>query len=261
MLMLETRNPALARLSRLKVAEYDKSDFGDHHFMSTRQRVKRSLKPWLYGALSVRYRLPHTSGSEVLLSFDDGPDPEITPAVLERLAHYEARAIFFIVGCRISRAPHLLEQIESHGHIIGNHTHEHRARYSFGEYKRDLIQSQELIASLTGTKPTFFRPPAGRLAPACLWTARQLGLRTVLWSVDTSDWSLKCQRDAEKRGDEVAQRIRPRDIVLLHDDNKHVLTVLDKLLPQLCARQIGLARGVEVITEPRRADEHRNNHD
>ena len=86
------------------------------------------LKALIPRAANVR-RLRRRAGNAVLLTFDDGPDPEVTPGVLERLDAYGAKAVFFVVGRRVKRAPHLLMRMAERGHLIGNHSHLHRPGY------------------------------------------------------------------------------------------------------------------------------------
>jgi peptidoglycan/xylan/chitin deacetylase (PgdA/CDA1 family) len=94
----------------------------------------------------------------VLLTFDDGPHPDVTPAVLDRLRTYQARALFFIVGSRIEKAPEMLNRILAEGHRIGNHSFEHRLEKDprLISYYFDVRRCQSQLAQLTGTTPAFF---------------------------------------------------------------------------------------------------------
>ncbi len=214
-----------------------------------RQRGKTILKHTLFRALAVVRKLGKSAGNAVLLTFDDGPDPEVTRAVLERLKKHHARAIFFVVGRRIRRAPELLETILEHGHLLGNHTYEHPrgGKQSWRAHVNDVVKCQELVERLTGWPPVWFRPPLGRTTVGSLLAPKWLGLRTMYWSVDCSDWQLRDEADAHAAGAELAARVGPGDIVLLHDDNPCVLTVLDHLLPALAARGCDLSRAVRTM--------------
>src|SRR5947207_11627153 len=101
--------------------------------------------------------------NSVLLTFDDGPHRESTPIVLELLKEHKARAVFFIVGARIQRAPHLLKRILEEGHALGNHSYSHplERQHWFGAYLQDLRKCQNAIEQLTHQRPKFFRPPLG----------------------------------------------------------------------------------------------------
>lgn len=215
---------------------------------STLQRRRRSLlraaaRKWVLAAFGVRERLADCDG--LLLTFDDGPDPEVTPAVLDLLAKYNARAVFFVVGNRIPRAPHMLSRILAEGHVIGNHTYEHPLDHvpPLTEYYRDVRECQEVLESLTGQRPTLFRPPLGSVTLGSLLAPRLMGLRTLLWSIDVDDWKLRRDADAVHAGNRLAASAGPGDIVLLHDDNPCVVTLLDTALLRLRERQLTLDKG------------------
>jgi peptidoglycan/xylan/chitin deacetylase (PgdA/CDA1 family) len=183
-------------------------------------------------------RLPPAAGRDVLLTFDDGPHRRVTPQVLDRLREYGVRAVFFVVGRRIEQAPELLRRIVTEGHVIGNHSfrHERVQPLDFLGYRRDLLRCQALIERHSGTRPRLFRPPFGQLSPASLAAPPSLGLRTVGWSLDSDDWRCKTAAGAQQAADSILQRLMPRDIVLLHDDNPAVLTILDRILPVMTLR-------------------------
>lgn len=194
-----------------------------------RSRIKDSLPSVVW-----RSRLEPESGDSVLLTFDDGPHPDVTPAVLDRLRDYHVPAVFFVVGRRVAAAPHLLRRIEAEGHEIGNHSFLHVAsrRLGFWGYRHDLQCCQEVVTGRTGRRPTLFRPPFGELSPTTLAAAHSLGLRPVGWSLDVEDW--RCRTPATARGaaERLLREVRGRDIVLLHDDHEGVLTILDRVLPE-----------------------------
>jgi peptidoglycan/xylan/chitin deacetylase (PgdA/CDA1 family) len=182
----------------------------------------------------------------LLLTFDDGPDPVVTPAVLDQLAKYDARAVFFIVGNRIQRAPHLLRRIVDEGHVIGNHSFRHPLDRNPGlmGYYRDLVECQSILESHTGRRPALFRPPLGSLTMGSLLAPRLAGLRTLLWSVDVEDWKLRRDEDAVRAGHRLAETAGPSDVVLLHDDNSCVVTLLKTALPRFRERQIDLGKAL-----------------
>jgi peptidoglycan/xylan/chitin deacetylase (PgdA/CDA1 family) len=209
-----------------------------------RSTVKRAV----LRACSVVRRLDRRAGKSVLLTFDDGPHPEITPAVLDRLQSYDARAVFFVVGYLIRRAGprgrELLNRALAEGHLLGNHTYRHDPyrKVSLRSYVRDLRDCQQLVADLTGERPKLFRPPLGSLTVQTLFAPKVLGLKTVYWSVECDDWQLQNAADARAYGERLADTVCAGDIVTLHDNNPHVVTVLDALLPKLAARGWDLGR-------------------
>ena len=189
----------------------------------------------------------------VLLTFDDGPHPESTPAALRLLKEYGARAIFFVVGARIERAPHLLRRILDEGHALGNHSfaHPNDGEPALSAYVKDLAKCQEHVERLTGERPKFFRPPHGRFSPTSFVAPKLLGLKTVLWSVDAHDWGLKAERDArgaaERLKETLAASPRRNDIVLMHDDHPYVETILGAALPLLAAQGCDLHSALDAI--------------
>lgn len=177
----------------------------------------------------------------LLLTFDDGPHPEVTPAVLDRLDAHGARAVFFIVGNRIERAPDLLPEIRRRGHLIGNHSYEHNgSRLGTRGYFRDLKRCQEEVAHLTGERPRLHRPPRGRINLATLLAPPLLGLRTLHWSVEIRDLNIRSSSEARSGAEQLRRLCRPGDVVLLHDNNPHVIDVLDTALPILRHRGLDL---------------------
>jgi peptidoglycan/xylan/chitin deacetylase (PgdA/CDA1 family) len=188
------------------------------------------------------WKLRRAAGNAVLFTFDDGPHPDTTPGVLDRLKQYNARAIFFVVGNRIPRAPHLLERIVREGHLIGNHTFTHPLDRSMGlrEYEEDLVRCQQEVFRLSGAHPKFHRPPMGQVSLASVIAPRRLGLRNLFWSCIARDWLFNSDEAAHQRADELARSIQPRDILLFHDERTTTLAALDRLLPALTARGINL---------------------
>jgi peptidoglycan/xylan/chitin deacetylase (PgdA/CDA1 family) len=211
----------------------------------TRNRIKRLL----FRTLAVKQTLGSRAGNAVLLTFDDGPHADVTPGVLERLERHGVRAAFFVVGKRIRRAPDLLPQIVRAGHTLGNHTFAHVLDRSLGlkGYIQDIGKCQVLVESLTGIAPRLFRPPQGRTTFGSLAAPMLLGLKTVRWSVDPQDWRLRQAAEARALGERLVGKIGAGDIVLLHDDNPCVLTVLDVLLPGLIERGFDLRSGVSLL--------------
>lgn len=198
-----------------------------------RWNPKQLLRRSLLAVAGVRQRISAEQG--VLLTFDDGPDPEVTPQVLELLAEYNAKAIFFVVGSRIPRAPEMLDRIVAEGHTIGNHTFRHPLDGipGFVDYYRDVRECQLAIKRKIGVEPRLFRPPLGALSSGGLLAPMMLGLTTLMWSVDVRDWTLRRSDDAVTAGEQLASQTRPGDVVLLHDDNRHVLRLLATALPQI----------------------------
>ena len=153
----------------------------------------------------------------VALTFDDGPHPEGTPAVLECLAAASVQATFFLVGAQVERRPQLAARIEAAGHDIGLHCQEHRSLLRLGprQTRADLLRAAAAIEAATGARVRLYRPPYGVLNAAALATARREGWETWLWRREGRDWQARAT--AESIADRLLRRIRPGDVLLLHD--------------------------------------------
>lgn len=208
----------------------------------------KKIKPILPSNFIVQ-KLPPSQPNCVLLTFDDGPDPRITPKVLELLEAHRARAVFFAVGRRIEKAPQVLKMVRDQGHLIGNHTyiHSNTKQPWFFEYWQDLIRCQELIGNHIGRKPKVFRPPGGRISLTSLVLSRLLGMKIVLWSLEAGDWRCRTPDQAKRIGEFLIEKTSPRDIVLLHDDNQNVLSILEMILPFMEAHKLDLHNGIEFL--------------
>jgi peptidoglycan-N-acetylglucosamine deacetylase len=142
----------------------------------------------LRGALGVQDST--ADGTGYALTFDDGPHPQGTPAVLEVLAEAGATATFFLVGEQVRRDPALAGELVAAGHGIGLHCDRHRnlLRLTPWQVREDVLRAQDAIERATGRTPTLYRPPYGALNAAALGLARRRGWRTLLWSHWGRDW-------------------------------------------------------------------------
>jgi len=161
-------------------------------------------------------RLPG-AGREVALTFDDGPHPEVTPAVLDRLDRRGARATFFCIGRKVAAHPELAAEIHRRGHRIENHTYSHPnafGLYGSSAMEREIRAAQDAIAAATGRAPRLFRAPVGIRNP---WLDRVLartGLRLVSWTRRGLD---TVGTDVERISGRLLGGLAAGDILLLHD--------------------------------------------
>lgn len=180
----------------------------------------------------------------VALTFDDGPDPVRTPALLDVLAEANAPATFFLLGDAVEMHPDVVARMASEGHELGNHTYCHRylplARSRSVE--RELAKTDRAIADATGHVPKVARPPWGGRSP---WTVRafaRLAKRLVLWDVNSYDWK---GRPAAQVVERVLERTRPGSIILMHearDGGEETIEAVRQLIPAL------RARGYQLVT-------------
>jgi peptidoglycan/xylan/chitin deacetylase (PgdA/CDA1 family) len=156
--------------------------------------------------------------NRVALSFDDGPDPEVTPRVLDALAKYDTRATFFAIGRSLAARPQLARDIVAAGHELGNHSWRHsrfQSLFSRREQEREIEYCARAIGALTGARSQpLYRPPMGIKSPPLARAAQRRQLTLVAWSLHSHDSRLS---DPEAIARRVLSRLRPGDIVLLHD--------------------------------------------
>ncbi|HEY5927513.1 MAG TPA: polysaccharide deacetylase family protein [Kofleriaceae bacterium] len=174
----------------------------------------------------------------VALTFDDGPDPLRTPALLDALAELGAPATFFLLGKRVDEHPALAARIAREGHELGNHTYSHpylplsRSK----TVARELAATDAAIARATGIVPVLARPPYGGRSPRNVCVFDRKGKRVVLWDVNSFDWKGKCAATIAER---VLARVRPGSIILLHEaraGGEVTVEAVRLLVPALRAR-------------------------
>jgi peptidoglycan/xylan/chitin deacetylase (PgdA/CDA1 family) len=170
----------------------------------------------LCAPLGISRTLPLGS-RDVALTFDDGPHPQGTPAVLEILAAHGATATFFLVGEQVQRHRSVAAEIAAAGHAIALHGFRHRNLLTVPPraLAADLDHAHALIAEATGQAPSVYRPPFGIFSPAGLAIARRRGWEPMLWSQWGKDWRrfTKPQTIARR----VTASVAPGDVLLLHD--------------------------------------------
>ncbi len=197
--------------------------------------------PLLARALSHQQRVlfqVRTRAPEVALTFDDGPHPTLTPAVLDVLARHDARATFFLLGGRVEEHPDAARALVAAGHEPGNHgwADEPAVLRSRARYRRSLDRTSAAIRAATGVAPTLTRPGSGLVRPAQVRDATALGMRTVLGSVAVPDAEV---RDVGVAVRFVLDRVRPGSVVVLHEGlqaRHRVVDLLEGLLPELSER-------------------------
>jgi peptidoglycan/xylan/chitin deacetylase (PgdA/CDA1 family) len=185
----------------------------------------------------VMRRLP--SDGMLALTFDDGPNPAITPQLLDLLDRHEARATFFLIGQFARACPALVRDIAARGHAIGNHTETHPRLLFLSprQVLKELVDCQQSIAGITGTAPSLMRPPFGARGPQLRTAIEQSGLEQVVtWTRLLHDWSPRGKQRLIAR----LRCVRGGEVLVFHDgshtaldaDRTATLRALEHWLPR-----------------------------
>lgn len=166
-------------------------------------------------ALALPRTLPGATG--VALTFDDGPHPVGTPAILELLARHRATATFFVVGEQVRKRPALVARLRAQGHQVALHGDRHRLQLKLGRATLldDLQRGTAAIEDAVGERPRWHRPPYGIYSPSGLAAARAAGLEPLLWSRWGKDW--RGQTTPARIARRALRGLLPGDVILLHD--------------------------------------------
>lgn len=207
----------------------------------------------LFGSTVCRTNSPR----KLAITFDDGPNPAITPRLLDLLDRYQAKATFFVIGRFVRECPDLVKETAARGHSIGNHTDAHRnlTWLSPSQVTVELRLCHHAIANAVGAPAKWFRPPYGFRNPWVIPAATELGCKTAMWTLIPGDW---LERPAEwliRRMQPIATHAQRNtgankastgDVLCLHDgyhkelncDRTRTLAALELWLPRW--RDLGL---------------------
>lgn len=185
-----------------------------------------------------------TSEKLIALTFDDGPMPRYTPAILDILAEKKVRATFMVVGERVEANPDLFRREMAGKHEIGNHTWSHQVlpMTDRAGVDREMRRTDEIIEKLSGKRPTLFRPPRGCISGDCLTVASRLEYDVLMWSLQLHEDAF----DAAGNVSYVAGKLVPGTVLLAHDYGNASRAVGLKALPGLI--DAVRARGYEFVT-------------
>lgn len=197
-------------------------------------------------------RLPAaaTARNEIALTIDDGPDPVVTPQVLDLLDRHAVQATFFCIGELAARYPDLCREIVSRGHAVENHSQHHRHYFSVMGPRglaRELHAAQETLTRICGQRPLFFRAPAGLRNPFLEPVLARFGLRLASWSARGFDTRID---DAERVKSSLLRGLRAGAILLLHDGHaartSRGVPIILEVLPAVL--DAAAAAGLRVVT-------------
>jgi len=183
------------------------------------------------GSASELHQLGSASRA-VVLTFDDGPHPKITPWILDQLDRVGAKATFFLVGKQVDLYPELVREIVARGHTVGSHSYTHRnmRKLNGWEIERELVRSRAAIRRASGINVTLFRPPGGHYDEAVRQATGLWGYTTVFWTANISNYAGQPARYV-KTG--LVGDIQPGGICLLHNGEDETVQILPDLLQEL----------------------------
>jgi len=215
-----------------------------------------------YGAVNSRAQLfgetlyRTSSPRKLAITFDDGPNPSLTPKLLDLLEKYDAKSTFFLIGKFVRECPDLVRETAARGHLIANHTQTHPNLFwlSPALIRSEMEQCSGAIGEILGTPPRWFRPPYGFRNPWVVSTATELSMRTVMWTLLPGDWKLRpletlihnLQPIVNHAQQNRAQSQGAGDVLCLHDgghrglnaDRTNTLKALEYCVPRW--RDVGL---------------------
>lgn len=169
----------------------------------------------------------------IAITFDDGPDPHLTPAILDILDEYSVKATFFVVGKNAKAYPDLIDREIAAGHEIGNHTYSHKYLGGAGceLTKSEISACDSMIFEHDEYCTKLFRPPGGIMNDDIPGICTSMGYSVVLWSVDTRDWS---GRSAPEIINEIMKHVTDGAVILMHDGVRgHTAEALIRVIPEL----------------------------
>ena len=201
------------------------------------------------------FRKGRTAG-QIAFTFDDGPDPSYTPQLLDLLKKHETKATFFVLGRKAEQYPDIIRRIHEEGHQLGIHNYTHHSNWFMTPWtitKRHIDHSATIVKRITGTYPTFYRPPWGMIN---IFDFLRLKKQTiVLWSVMASDW--RSNIGPQRLKSVLLQNITSGSVILLHDSGdtfganydapKYMMEALDEVLFEIKRQGLTCIRVDEMI--------------
>lgn len=195
-------------------------------------KLAKKVLPLVIPEHRILWRRSGADGA-IHLTFDDGPNPQYTPVVLDILDKFAMKATFFLVAERTRGREDLVREIMARGHAIGNHSYSHRMLpdLTINELPGEIDRAQGVLAEIIGRPIAMYRPPRGRMSATALRYLMRRRLQIVMWSIDSLDYHRDSCSDVLER----MQIMEPGagDITLFHDDNPFTVKVLPVLLERV----------------------------
>ncbi|WP_169735789.1 polysaccharide deacetylase family protein [Clostridium lundense] len=179
----------------------------------------------------------------VALTFDDGPDNNITSKIVKTLTQYNVKGNFFFIGEQVRKYPFVVEKAYNEGNLVASHSNNHVQldKLSADEIKNEISKGEEEIFKVIGKRPKLIRPPYGTIDTKVIEAVKNSGDKIVLWSIDTLDWS---QRERKNITKNIIDNLRPGEIILMHSNEDKSETL--KALPDIIS---GIKeKGYQIVT-------------
>ena len=175
----------------------------------------------------------------IYLTFDEGYEAGYTPKILEVLKENDVKAAFFITAHYLNTEEDLVKQMIEEGHIVGNHTVNHKSMPSLTEeeIKKEVMDLHTAIYEKFGYEMKYIRPPKGEFSEKSIKYTNTLGYKTVMWSFAYEDWNEKKQPDEEKAKKKILDNLHNGEIMLLHGNSKTNTNMLDSIIKE--AKEMG----------------------
>ncbi|MCF8465756.1 MAG: polysaccharide deacetylase family protein [Flavobacteriales bacterium] len=177
----------------------------------------------------------------VSFTFDDGPDPEVTPKVLDVLREEGVKAAFFVIGRNAEKHPKLVKQILDEGHVVGNHTYNHAYVFSTAAAEKQVTEGQEVIEKIIGKKPAYFRPPFGVMNPKIADAVMKERCAIIGWDLRSQDGRIRTKEATIKR---ISSHLLKSTVLLFHDTNPTTPDALREII-HLCRQN-----GMKIVSVP-----------
>lgn len=198
------------------------------------RQIKRRIRKVFFAALpnNLVLQKDRAGSKRVYLTFDDGPNPEVTPRILDILKMNDVRATFYLIGQRVEKEMDLVRRMHDDGHELGNHSYSHVnfQTLSFEEQKQQIEKGDEILAAIDGRESHSFRPPWGKFSIGMLRIMSSRAQPIGYWSYDSMDY-------LREGPDSIVGRFESNplvggEILLFHDDYEESVSAIEKLIPR-----------------------------
>lgn len=179
--------------------------------------------------------LGNKDDKKIYLTFDEGYEAGYTTKILEILKNNEVKVTFFITAHYLNTQAELINQMINEGHIVGNHTVNHKSMplLTQEEIKKEVMDLHNAIYEKFNYEMKYIRPPMGEFSEKTLKTTNSLGYKTVMWSFAYEDWNEDKQPDEEKAKEKILKNVHNGEIMLLHGNSKTNINILDSIIKEI----------------------------